>query len=391
MAVNKKWVAGAVAGVCAVSLGFYAVNGSNTASTLDEAVQKYDSMESGDVNVDYNINSSTYGDYKVSLTGQFGKTAEAPKETKDSSVADSSKTEEADSSKEEDSEEAKDSSATEGSEEEAKTLDKSRLYDYHLVEDTKVYVDGQETNSTSDVYAIGNTLFDKVFLTGSEADGKFVYDTRDSGVVEYPIATYLQISPIIEAFDLDGVSVEKGTLHNGDKGHVFTLTPEQVATALQGEEGETGLGQNILGLVSEANVDEVVIGVNATTFSIEAVSTGENDKNDEPTSASSDTKTAKTEKDGVIGYLVVDKKAGKVEITEPTNKLDLEEFSALVELYYQQMAEDSGDGALEEAIDADTVYGDGEPAEDADTEESTDSEETVSEDGTVEIQVEDAE
>lgn len=360
MKFDKKLRTGLLLGASALALVACSANGESTASSLEEATAKYDSIKQGELTMEYNVSSNTYGDYKVDLTGQF------EKNDFDTSTSETDKEETKES---ESSEETESSESTE----EAK-VDPSRGYDYHLVEKTSVYVDGQETNSTGEVVALGDTLYDKVFLTGSEADGKFVYDSRDVGITEYPLANYVDIQPVIDAFDLEGndIKVEKGELFNGEKGHVFTVTPEQVATSLQGEVGESSLGQNILGLVTEAEVGTVIIGVNEDTFSVQAMSTGDVVDEQKPTSESEEskesTKDSKGDEEDLVGYLLVSKDKSTKEIEAPANKMDIEEFSALIELYYQQMSE----GELEEQLSEDEVYGEeaNKALEEAQTEES---------------------
>jgi len=67
---------------------------------------------------------------------------------------------------------------------------------------------------------------------------------------------------------------------------------------------------------------------------------------------------------------VLSKKKGKVEITEPKNAIDLDEFSSLVELYYQQQEEE-----MAGQLDEDELYGDDAKEYHEENAESDDSEE----------------
>lgn len=374
MKMNNKWTKGVLFTASALLLGACATE-TGTNGSLEEDVASFDAIQQGELEMNYSVSSKTYGDYEVKLTGEFvnhdeledNKQAKAsglvskvnateleeegePEAVEEETEAVDGEEEAVESQDAEvTSEDAELEEPVEGSEEADVTselvedagVSPSRGYDYALLEETSVYVDGQETNSSGEVMGVGENLYDKVYLTGSEADGKYVYDSRDAGVMEYPVHDYLHIDPIISSFDLGEDAVSSGDLANDEKGNIFTLTPEEVTTALQENEITSELGNNILGLVSEVGVDKVIIGVNETTFSVEAISTGTGDSNEEPTSEATDTDEEATEEteESVLGYLTVKKTAGDVDIKAPTGALDLDEFSAIVELFYQDMAE----------------------------------------------------
>ena len=357
MGNSKRLLNGALLGVTALALGACASGGigSGVSGSIEDSAKSFDSINEGEIDLAYNIDSYRYGKFNVSLTGKYEETSKEATET--------DSTEESSESKE--SKESKDEKDT-----------SSRAYDYSLVEGTVVVVDGKETKSTGEITAIGDTLYDRVYLTGSGADGKFVYDTRDGedGAVDYPLADYLSVSPIINAFDFADIEVTTGKLADtGKTGHTFTVTPEEVVTALQEGGVSSELGNNILGIVSEENAEKVTIGVNKDTFTVEAY--GTDTETSEPTSEStseSSSESTSTTEDGqvLVGRLVITKKAGDVEITKPTNSIDLEEFSGLVEKYYQDMTEAGLEGAEDTTgndtgADASTESTDAETSEDA--------------------------
>lgn len=357
-----------------------------TSGTINEAAEEFDSIETGELDFSYKVNSDTYGDYDIKMTGQFelveGQGSSDAEETEEESDEQASSgliskvhateveeeepvevelteeeieelelTEEDLQEVELISETTEDNPLDEGLEE----VSPSRKYNYSIKEENSIYIDGQETTSVGEIIALDDLLYDKVFLTGSEADGRFVYDSRDVGIMEYPISDFLTVSPIIDAFDLENSDIEvtKGDLHNEEKGHVFTVTPEEVVTALQSQDGsQTTLEQNILGIVSEANVSEVIFGINENTFSVEAISTG-NEEDTTPTSEASEDETETDTGRKVVGSMVITKTKGNVEITAPTNAMDIDEFSSLVELFYQQQAEEQ----LGSQISEDELYG----------------------------------
>src|SRR5699024_9534314 len=289
--------------------------GSGVSGSIEDSAKSFDSINEGEIDLAYNIDSYRYGKFNVSLTGKYEETSkEATEDSSDESKESSESSESNESSEDKESNESKDTS--------------SRAYDYSLVEGTVVLVDGKETKSTGEITAIGDTLYDRVYLTGSGADGKFVYDTRDGedGAVDYPLADYLSVSPIINAFDFADIEVTTGKLADtGKTGHTFTVTPEEVVTALQEGGVSSELGNNILGIVSEENAEKVNIGVNKDTFTVEVYGTGTetSEPTSESTSESSSESTSTTE-DGqvLVGRLVITKKAGDVEITKPTNSID---------------------------------------------------------------------
>src|SRR5699024_3910394 len=141
--------------------------------------------------------------------------------------------------------------------------------------------------------------------------------------------------------------------------------------ALQEGGVSSELGNNILGIVSEENAEKVNIGVNKDTFTVEVYGTGTetSEPTSESTSESSSESTSTTE-DGqvLVGRLVITKKAGDVEITKPTNSIDLEEFSSLVEKYYQDMTEAGLEGA-EDTTGSDTEADVSAESSDAETSE----------------------
>lgn len=379
--------------------------------TIDDAVAEFDSIDSGTVELDYEINSRTYGEYGITLTGLFERVEGAEEDNAQSNAgkslmqtvsaseledepSDESEVDEAEIDEDdvfdidisEIDEALLDVDLSQLSEEEIEELsqemttisvdedddiigeeDPSRGYNYQIEEVNRMFADGQETTSTGEIIALGDTMYDKVFLTGSEANGRFVYDSRDVGITEYPIHDFVTISPIIDAFDLDNSDIEvaTGDLANGDSGHVFTVTPEQVVTSLQ-EEATNTLAQNILGIVTEVDVDSVIIGINGTTFTVEAISTGGTGENTTPTSeAGTDSEDDSNGEDTVIGSLVLTKTAGDVEITEPSNAMDLDEFTSLVELFYQQQAEQQ----MDEQLTDEDVFGEEADLTDEDLEE----------------------
>ena len=394
-----------------------------TTGTIEDSVAKFDGIDSGKIEVAFEVDSDTYGEYGMNVTGQFEYVGESKDEdgSKDQAKA-SGKVLKVDATEleEEDGEELSVTATSEDldlTDEEKASLeefeaelisgegeedgedvaleekDPSRDYNYQIVEENRVLIDGQETKSSGEIIALGDKLYDKVFLTGSEADGRFIYDSRDVGIVEYPISDFVKVSPIIEAFNLEGndIEVSYGDLHNGEKGHVFTVSPEQAVSSLQ-EVNDSNLTQNILGLVTEANVDKVIVGVNENSFSVQAISTGATDGDENPTSESDKKEDAKVGEESVIGSLVITKTSEKVEIEEPTNALDLDEFSSLVELFYQEQAEKH----LESQISEDELYLDGEVVgevveelEQEDTDATTEQEETTLEEEDTEPEVED--
>ena len=357
MGNSKRLLNGALLGVTALALGACASGGigSGVSGSIEDSAKSFDSINEGEIDLAYNIDSYRYGKFNVSLTGKYEETSKEA--TEDSS--DESK-ESNESSEDKESKESKESNESNESSESKEEKDtSSRAYDYSLVEGTVVLVDGKETKSTGEITAIGDTLYDRVYLTGSGADGKFVYDTRDGeeGATDYPLADYLSVSPIINAFDFADIEVTTGKLADtGKTGHTFTVTPEEVVTALQEGGVSSELGNNILGIVSEENAEKVNIGVNKDTFTVEVY--GTNTETSEPTSEStseSSSESTSTTEDGqvLVGRLVITKKAGDVEITKPTNSIDLEEFSSLVEKYYQDMTEAGLEGA-EDTTGSDT-------------------------------------
>ena len=386
MKLNKRITTGILLSASALALA-----GCST-GTIDDAVAKFDSIDSGKFEVAFEVDSDTYGEYGMNVSGQFEYVGEDKEESKDQAKAfgniqkvNATELEEEDGENEEieevsiedldltDEEKAEleafeaELISVEGEEDVAlEEKDPSRDYNYQIVEENRVFIDGQETTSTGELIAIDDTLYDKVFLTGSEADGRYVYDSRDVGIQEYPISDFVTVSPIIEAFNLEGndIEVSSGDLHNGEKGHVFTVTPEQAVSSLQ-EVNDNNLTQNILGLVTEANVDKVIVGVNENSFSVQAISTGATDGDENPTSESDKKEDAKVGEERVIGSLVITKTSEKVEIKEPTNAMDIDEFSSLIELFYQQQAEQQ----LESQISDDELYLDGEVVEVSEQEE----------------------
>lgn len=414
MKLNKRITTGILLSASALALV-----GCSTGS-IEDSVAKFDGIDSGKFEVAFEVDSDTYGEYGANITGQFEYVGEDKEVSKDQAKAfgnvlkvnateleeeggeedsvipisdevgedeeiEEVSIEDLDLTDEEKEElEAHEAELISAEGEEGVALDKkdpSRDYNYQLVEENRVSVDGQETKSIGELIAIGDTLYDKVFLTGSEADGRYVYDSRDVGIKEYPISDFVTVSPIIEAFNLEGndIEVSSGDLHNGEKGHVFTVTPEQAVSSLQ-EVNDNDLTQNILGLVTEANVDKVIVGVNENTFSVQAISTGATDGDENPTSESDKKEDTKVGEERVIGSLVITKTSEKVEIEEPTNAMDLDEFTSLVELFYQKQAEKQ----LESQISEDELYLDGEVVEELEQEEAS-----LAEDGT-EPEVEDA-
>lgn len=410
MKLNKRITTGILLSASALALVC------RTTGTIEDSVAKFDGIDSGKIEVAFEVDSDTYGEYGMNVTGQFEYVGEDTEESKDQAKAfgnvlkvNATELEEEDGEEESvtvtsedldltDEEkaeleefEAELISAEDGEDVELEEKDPSRDYNYQIVEENRVLIDGQETRSSGEIIALGDTLYDKVFLTGSEADGRFVYDSRDVGITEYPISDFVTVSPIIEAFNLEGndIEVESGDLHNGEKGHVFTVTPEQAVSSLQ-EVNDNNLTQNILGLVTEANVDKVIVGVNENSFSVQAISTGATDGDENPTSESDKKEDAKVGEERVIGSLVITKTSEKVEIEEPTNALDLDEFSSLVELFYQEQAEKQ----LESLISEDELYLDGEVVEELeqeDTDATSEQEETsLEEEENTEPEVEDA-
>lgn len=410
MKLNKRITTGILLSASALALVC------RTTGTIEDSVAKFDGIDSGKIEVAFEVDSDTYGEYGMNVTGQFEYVGEDTEESKDQAKAfgnvlkvNATELEEEDGEEESvtvtsedldltDEEkaeleefEAELISAEDGEDVELEEKDPSRDYNYQIVEENRVLIDGQETRSSGEIIALGDTLYDKVFLTGSEADGRFVYDSRDVGITEYPISDFVTVSPIIEAFNLEGndIEVESGDLHNGEKGHVFTVTPEQAVSSLQ-EVNDNNLTQNILGLVTEANVDKVIVGVNENSFSVQAISTGATDGDENPTSESDKKEDAKVGEERVIGSLVITKTSEKVEIEEPTNALDLDEFSSLVELFYQEQAEKQ----LESLISEDELYLDGEVVEELeqeDTDATSEQEETsLEEEEDTEPEVEDA-
>ena len=409
MKLNKRITTGILLSASALALA------GCTTGTIEDSVAKFDGIDSGKFEVAYEVNSDTYGEYGMNVSGQFEYVGEDTEENKDQAKAfgnvlkvNATELEEEDGEEEfvtvtsEDLDltdeekayleefEAELISAEDGEDVALEEKDPSRDYNYQIVEEHRVFIDGQETTSTGELIAIDDTLYDKVFLTGSEADGRFVYDSRDVGIREYPISDFVTVSPIIEAFDLEGndIEVSSGDLHNGEKGHVFTVTTEQAVSSLQ-EVSDNDLTQNILGLVTEANVDKVIVGVNENTFSVQAISTGVSEEGDNPTSETDKKEDNKVGEERVIGSLVITKTSAKVEIEEPTNAMDLDEFTSLIELYYQQQAEQQ----LESQISEDELYLDGEVVEVSEQEEleqeEVDADATTEEEET-EPEVEDA-
>ena len=436
MKLNKKFTTGILLSASALALA-----GCST-GTIDDAVEEFDSIESGDIEVSFEVESDTYGEYGMNVTGQFeyvGDTEDADEnkdqanafgviqkvnatELEEGEVEEGNEGEGQDgqdatvevenlddpvSSEDEELEEVSiedldltDEEKAELEEYEAELIsaeveegedealleetDPSRDYNYQILEENRALVDGQETTSMGEIIALDDTMYDKVFLTGSEADGRFVYDSRDVGIMEYPISDFVTINPIIESFDIEGndIEVESGDLHNGEKGHVFSVTPEQAVNSLQEENNNNNnLTQNIVGLVTEANVDTVIVGVNENSFSVEAISTGVSEEGDNPTSEADTEEDAETTdgEERVIGSLVITKTAGDVEIEEPTNAMDLDEFSSLVELFYQQQAEQQ----LEQQTEEGEVYGEDakefQEQQEQENEESTEEQEVGSE------------
>ena len=369
MGNSKRLLNGALLGVTALALGACASGGvgSGVSGSIEDSAKSFDSINEGEIDLAYNIDSYRYGKFNVSLTGKYEETSkEATEDSSDESKESNESSEDNESKESKESNESNESNeskeSSESSEDKESNDEKdtsSRAYDYSLVEGTVVLVDGKETKSTGEITAIGDTLYDRVYLTGSGADGKFVYDTRDGedGAVDYPLADYLSVSPIINAFDFADIEVTTGKLADtGKTGHTFTVTPEEVVTALQEGGVSSELGNNILGIVSEENAEKVTIGVNKDTFTVEAY--GTDTETSEPTSEStseSSSESTSTTEDGqvLVGRLVITKKAGDVEITKPTNSIDLEEFSGLVEKYYQDMTEASLEGA-EDTTGSDT-------------------------------------
>ena len=409
MKLNKRITTGILLSASALALA------GCTTGTIEDSVAKFDGIDSGKFEVAYEVDSDTYGEYGMNVSGQFEYVGEDTEENKDQAKAfgnvlkvNATELEEEDGEEEfvtvtsEDLDltdeekayleefEAELISAEDGEDVALEEKDPSRDYNYQIVEEHRVFIDGQETTSTGELIAIDDTLYDKVFLTGSEADGRFVYDSRDVGIREYPISDFVTVSPIIEAFDLEGndIEVSSGDLHNGEKGHVFTVTTEQAVSSLQ-EVSDNDLTQNILGLVTEANVDKVIVGVNENTFSVQAISTGVSEEGDNPTSETDKKEDNKVGEERVIGSLVITKTSAKVEIEEPTNAMDLDEFTSLIELYYQQQAEQQ----LESQISEDELYLDGEVVEVSEQEEleqeEVDADATTEEEET-EPEVEDA-
>lgn len=426
MKLNKKFTTGILLSASALALA-----GCST-GTIEDSVAKFDDIDSGKFEVAFEVDSDTYGEYGMNVTGQFEYVGEDTEESKDQAKAfgnvlkvNATELEEEDGEEEsvsvtseevgEDEEieevsiedlDLSDEEKAELEEFEAELIsaegeevadvaleekDPSRDYNYQIVEENRVLIDGQETKSSGEIIALGDKLYDKVFLTGSEADGRFVYDLRDVGITEYPISDFVTVSPIIEAFNLEGndIEVSSGDLHNGEKGHVFTVTPEQAVSSLQ-EVNDNNLTQNILGLVTEANVDKVIVGVNENSFSVQAISTGATDGDENPTSESDKKEDNKDGEERVIGSLVITKTSEKVEIEEPTNALDLDEFTSLVELFYQEQAEKQ----LESQISEEELYLDDEAMEELeqeDTDATTEQEETtLEEEEDTEPEVEDA-
>lgn len=367
MGNSKRLLNGALLGVTALALGACASGGigSGVSGSIEDSAKSFDSINEGEIDLAYNIDSYRYGKYNVSLTGKYEETSKEATESKESKESSESKesNESSESNESNESNESKDEKDT-----------TSRAYDYSLVESTVVVVDGKETKSTGEITTIGDTLYDRVYLTGSGADGKFVYDTRDGeeGATDYPLADYLSVSPIINAFDFADIEVTTGKLADtGKTGNTFTVTPEEVVTALQEGGVSSELGNNILGIVSEENAEKVNIGVNKDTFTVEVYGTGTetSEPTSESTSESSSESTSTTE-DGqvLVGRLVITKKAGDVEITKPTNSIDLEEFSSLVEKYYQDMTEASLEG-VEDTTGSDTGADASAESSDAETSE----------------------
>ena len=414
MKLNKRITTGILLSASALALV------GCTTGTIEDSASKFDNIDSGKIEVAFEVDSDTYGEYGMNVTGQFEYVGESKDEdeSKDQAKAfgviqkvNATELEEGEVEEDEELEEvsiedldltdeekaeleefeAELISAEDGEDVALEEKDPSRDYNYQIVEENRVLIDGQETKSSGEIIALDDTLYDKVFLTGSEADGRFVYDSRDVGITEYPISDFVTVSPIIEAFNLEGndIEVESGDLHNGEKGHVFTVTPEQAVSSLQ-EVNDNNLTQNILGLVTEANVDKVIVGVNENSFSVQAISTGATDGDENPTSESDKKEDAKVGEERVIGSLVITKTSEKVEIEEPTNALDLDEFSSLVELFYQEQAEKQ----LESLISEDELYLDGEVVEELEQEETdatTEQEETsLEEEEDTEPEVEDA-
>lgn len=364
----KNFKSGLMMCASVVALGACTPGGESSVESFDEAVESFDGIKEGSIVMDYKVESDTYGDYTVNLEGDFEHTGRVVEESEesDSETGDAETTEEVESGEEAEVTETEESGDM-SQEEDVAVSDGTEEYDYSLVESTSVYVDGKETKSSGEVVALDDTLFDKVFLTGSEADGKFVYDSRDEDITEYPLAGYLEVGSLIDLFDLEGSGSEvmHAELAEGSSGHVFTLTPEQVVTALQGDSGTSALGQNILGLASEDNVTDIEIGVNDTTFSVRALSnSGEDEESD-------------SEQDTVVGYLTITKEESDVTVEAPSASMDVEEFSSLMELYYQRMAEEEMSGQIEDG----EVYGDeaqealeSETTEESSEEESADTE-----------------
>lgn len=424
MKLNKKLTSSLLLGASMLAtLGACSFGNTSSPKSVLDAGKKFDSIESGDLEMAYEVNSYTYGDYNVELNAKFERNDFTEEATDDEQESDDKESDDKEVSKgfvhkayatenEESDESESDESESDEAEEpmneltdepedvdlgdvdledfdedmlrdlgledvdldelseedinlisapliDEETTDPSRFYNYEMTEKSQMYADGQETISSGEYIGLDDTLYDKVFLTGSEADGKFVYDSRDVGISEYPIASYLEISPILESFELEenDIEVTKGKLYSGEIGNVFTLTPEQVAESFQGELSESALAQNILGLVSETNVDKVIFGIKDETFTVEAISTGEGTTNKEPSSQAETDDSEETDKkettEEYVGSIVLSKKKGKVEITEPKNAIDLDEFSSLVELYYQQQEEE-----MAGQLDEDELYGD---------------------------------
>ena len=414
MKLNKRITTGILLSASALALV------GCTTGTIEDSASKFDNIDSGKIEVAFEVDSDTYGEYGMNVTGQFEYVGESKDEdeSKDQAKAfgviqkvNATELEEGEVEEDEELEEvsiedldltdeekaeleefeAELISAEDGEDVALEEKDPSRDYNYQIVEENRVLIDGQETKSSGEIIALDDTLYDKVFLTGSEADGRFVYDSRDVGITEYPISDFVTVSPIIESFNLEGndIEVSSGDLHNGEKGHVFTVSPEQAVSSLQ-EVNDNNLTQNILGLVTEANVDKVIVGVNENSFSVQAISTGATDGDENPTSESDKKEDAKVGEERVIGSLVITKTSEKVEIEEPTNALDLDEFSSLVELFYQEQAEKQ----LESLISEDELYLDGEVVEELEQEETdatTEQEETsLEEEEDTEPEVEDA-
>jgi len=378
MGNSKRLLNGALLGVTALALGACASGGvgSGVSGSIEDSAKSFDSINEGEIDLAYNIDSYRYGKFNVSLTGKYEETSkEATEDSSDESKESSESSESNESSEDKESNESNESNESSEDKESNEEKDtSSRAYDYSLVEGTVVLVDGKETKSTGEITAIGDTLYDRVYLTGSGADGKFVYDTRDGedGAVDYPLADYLSVSPIINAFDFADIEVTTGKLADtGKTGHTFTVTPEEVVTALQEGGVSSELGNNILGIVSEENAEKVNIGVNKDTFTVEVY--GTDTETSEPTSEStseSSSESTSTTEDGqvLVGRLVITKKAGDVEITKPTNSIDLEEFSSLVEKYYQDMTEAGLEGA-EDTTGSDTEADVSAESSDAETSE----------------------